>query len=94
MYMFFSFFSLELENKLLGKHQTSFLPAEALDSSELKTPLVYTFFPPFSRCSLHHSSRHFWGIRAFSGLWQAGPDYHSGSIDRCSEPSKAMRVQY
>ena len=40
----FSIFSLT--NKLFGIHQTSFLPVEALEFSELKTPLVYTFFPP------------------------------------------------
>ena len=34
------------ENKLFGIHQISFLPVEALDFSERKTPLVYTFFPP------------------------------------------------
>ena len=34
-----------LENKLFGIHQASFLPVEALKFSELKTPLVYTFFP-------------------------------------------------
>ena len=44
MYMYFPPFSLE--NKLFGIHQTSFLPVEALEFSELKTPLVYTFFPP------------------------------------------------
>ena len=43
MYMHFSFFSFE--NKLFGIHQTPFLPVEALEFSELKTPLVYTFFP-------------------------------------------------
>ena len=45
--MYFSSFSLE--NKLFGKHQTSLLPVEALEFSELKTPLVYTFFPPTQR---------------------------------------------
>ena len=39
-----------LENKffaqVFGIHQTSFLPVEALELSELKAPLVYTFFPP------------------------------------------------
>ena len=42
--MYFPSFSLE--NKLFGIHQTSFLPVEALEFSELKTSLVYTFFPP------------------------------------------------
>ena len=41
MYMYFPPFSLE--NKLLGIHQTSFLPIEAREFSELKTPLVYIF---------------------------------------------------
>ena len=40
------YLSFSLENKLFGIHQTSFLPVEALEFSELKTPLVYTFFPP------------------------------------------------
>ena len=46
MYMYFPAFSLE--TKLFGIHQTSFLPVEALEFSELKTPLVYAFFPPKS----------------------------------------------
>ena len=46
MYMYFASFSLE--NKLFGIHQTSFLPVETLEFSELKTPSVYTFFPPIS----------------------------------------------
>ena len=33
-----------LENKLFGIHQEPFLPVEAIELSELKTPLVYTFF--------------------------------------------------
>ena len=37
--------SFSLENKLFGIHQTSFFPVQALEFSELKTPLVYTFFP-------------------------------------------------
>ena len=45
-----SFFSLE--NKLFGIHQTSCLPVEALEFSELKTPLVYTFLPPSIALSL------------------------------------------
>ena len=44
VYMYFPAFSLE--TKLFGIHQTSFLPVEALEFSELKTPLVYAFFPP------------------------------------------------
>ena len=44
------FLPFSLENKLFGIHQTSFLPAEALEFSELKTPLVYTFFPSNIRC--------------------------------------------
>ena len=50
MYMYFLSFSHE--NKLFGIHLTSFLSVGALEFSELKTPLVYTFFPPnidFSR---------------------------------------------
>ena len=43
VYTYFPSFSLE--NKLFGRHQTSFLPFEALEFSELKTPLVYTFCP-------------------------------------------------
>ena len=39
------FFFFSLESKLFGFHQTSFLPVEALEFSELKTPLGYTFFP-------------------------------------------------
>ena len=34
---------------LFGIHQTSFLPVEALEFSELKTPLVYAFCPPIRR---------------------------------------------
>ena len=49
---FFSFFLPSLENKLLGIHQTSFLPVEALEFSELKTPLVYTVFS-LRRCGIH-----------------------------------------
>ena len=37
------FLSFSLENKLFGIHQTSFSPVEALEFTELKTPLVYTF---------------------------------------------------
>ena len=43
VYVFSFFFSFE--NKLSREHQTSFLPVEALEFSELKIPLVYTFFP-------------------------------------------------
>ena len=43
VYMYFP--SVSLEHKLFGIHQTSFLLAEALEFSEPKTPLVYTFFP-------------------------------------------------
>ena len=44
--------SFSLENKLLGIHQTSFLPVEALEFSVLQTPLVYTFPSEFrvSQC--------------------------------------------
>ena len=34
-----------LKTSIWGIHQTSFWPVEALDFSELKTPLVYTFSP-------------------------------------------------
>ena len=47
MYMFLPFFSLE--NKLLVYIKPPFLPVEELEPSELKTPLVYTFFPS-DRC--------------------------------------------
>ena len=47
VYMYFPCSSLE--NKLFGTHQTSFLPVEALEFSELKAPLVHTFFPPMLR---------------------------------------------
>ena len=40
--------AFSLENKLFGIHQTSFLPVEALEFSELKIPLVYTCFPPIN----------------------------------------------
>ena len=44
MYMLFSFFSLKTQ--LFGIYQTSFLPVDALEFSELKTSLVYTFVTP------------------------------------------------
>ena len=52
MFLHFSFFSLE--NKLFGVHQTPFLPVEVLEFLELKTPLVYTFFPPRVLSDLLH----------------------------------------
>ena len=42
VHMHFSFFPLK--NKLFDIHQTPLLPVEALEFSDLKTPLVYTFF--------------------------------------------------
>ena len=68
MYLYFTPFSLE--NKLFGMHQTSFLPVEALEFSELTTPLVYTFFPPKQRheCNGSHKelvARHFLRDAAF-----------------------------
>ena len=38
------FLLFSLANKLFGIHQTCFVPVEALEFSELKTPLVYTLF--------------------------------------------------
>ena len=49
VYTYFPSFSLE--NKVFGIHQTSFLPVVALEFSELKTPLVYTFFAPIVKQS-------------------------------------------
>ena len=53
--MFFPLFSLE--NQLFGIHQTSFSPVGEVEFSELKTPLVYTFFPP-----IIINGTHKWGL--------------------------------
>ena len=54
--------------QVFGIHQTSFLPVEALEFSELKTPLVYTFFSPKVTARIERAAR---GIPRDS-LWASG----------------------
>ena len=83
VYMYFPSFSLE--NKPFGIHQTSFLPVEALEFSELKTPLVYTFFPPNTAALIHK-----WGC--FLGR-QIFIHYRYLVAHPCGDPNRATQCR-
>ena len=74
-----------LKTSFLVNTPTSFLPVEALEFSELKTPLVYTFFPSESLLSsISFSDFHCFFFVRFS-LFLPGKDFlASGNIKKTS----------
>ena len=84
------------ENKLFGIHQTSFLPVEALEFSERKTPLVYTFLPP-KKVTLWATFQSLWGKPTLESLLIFGDSGGSRGFlgSQCnvfSEPSLGRNV--